>query len=64
MEHLEKLIVTQLVKKYPVFYGIRRFVTVFTRALKYLGTTLSSGNYIHGEIRTRINCGSACYHAI
>jgi len=29
---LEKLIVTQLVKKLPVFYGTRRFITVFTRA--------------------------------
>jgi hypothetical protein len=29
---LEKLIVTQLVKKIPVFYGIRRFITVYTRS--------------------------------
>jgi hypothetical protein len=29
---LEKLIVTQIVKKFPVFYGTRRFITVFTRA--------------------------------
>jgi hypothetical protein len=29
---LEKLIVTQLVKKFLVFYGTRRFITVFTRA--------------------------------
>jgi hypothetical protein len=28
---VEKLIVTQLVKKFTVFYGIRRFVAVFTR---------------------------------
>jgi hypothetical protein len=28
---LEKLIVTQLVKKFPAFYGIRRFITVFTQ---------------------------------
>jgi hypothetical protein len=28
---LEKLIVTQLVKKYPAFYRTRRFITVFTR---------------------------------
>jgi hypothetical protein len=27
----EKLRVTQLVKKFPVFYGNRRFITVFTR---------------------------------
>jgi len=29
---LDKLIVTQLVKKFAVFYVIRRFITVFTRA--------------------------------
>jgi len=27
---LEKLTVTQLVKKFPAFYGNRRFITVFT----------------------------------
>jgi hypothetical protein len=27
---LEKLTVTQLVKKFPTFYGTRRFITVFT----------------------------------
>jgi hypothetical protein len=27
---LEKLTVTQLVKKFPAFYGTRRFITVFT----------------------------------
>jgi len=29
---LEKLIVTKLIKKYPAFYGTRRYITVFTRA--------------------------------
>jgi hypothetical protein len=29
---LEKLIVAQLVQQFPVFYGTRRFITVFTRA--------------------------------
>jgi hypothetical protein len=29
---LEKLIVTQLVKKFLVFYGTRFFITMFTRA--------------------------------
>jgi hypothetical protein len=28
---LEKLIVDQLVKKFPAFHGTRRFITVFTR---------------------------------
>jgi hypothetical protein len=30
---LEKLIVTQLVKKSPTFHGTQRFITVFARAL-------------------------------
>jgi len=29
---LEKLIVTQIVKNFPAFYGTQRFITVFTRA--------------------------------
>ena len=29
---LEKLTGSQLVKKFPEFYGIRRFITAFTRA--------------------------------
>jgi hypothetical protein len=28
----EELIVTQLVKKYPLLYGTRRFITVLTKA--------------------------------
>jgi len=30
--HLEKLTGSQLVKKFPAFYGTRRFITAFTRA--------------------------------
>jgi hypothetical protein len=30
---LEKLIVAQLIQEFPAFYGIRKFITVFTRAL-------------------------------
>jgi hypothetical protein len=29
---LDKLIVTQIVKKFPAFYGTRRFITVITTA--------------------------------
>jgi len=29
-DQLEKLIVTELIKKFPAFYGTRRFITVFT----------------------------------
>ena len=31
---LEKLIGSKLVKKFPAFYGTRRFITIFTRARK------------------------------
>jgi hypothetical protein len=30
---LEKLIVSQLVKKLPTIHGTQRFITVFTRAI-------------------------------
>jgi hypothetical protein len=33
---LENLIVAQLVKKLPVFYGTRRFITVFTRTGQWI----------------------------
>jgi hypothetical protein len=29
---LEKIIVSQLVKKFPAFFGTQRFITMFTRA--------------------------------
>jgi hypothetical protein len=29
---LEKLIIAQIIKKFPAFYGTRRIITVFTRA--------------------------------
>jgi hypothetical protein len=29
----EKLLIVQLLKKFPAFYGTREFITVFTRAL-------------------------------
>jgi len=37
---LEKLIVTQLIKKVSDFYGTRRFITVITRALQFRGPVL------------------------
>jgi hypothetical protein len=46
---LEKLIVIQLAKKLPAFYGIQMFSTVFTRAHLW---TLSWANWIH----TTLSC--------
>jgi hypothetical protein len=32
---LEKLLIAQLLKNFPEFYGTLRFITVFTRALHW-----------------------------
>jgi hypothetical protein len=31
---------------------------------KYLGTTLTDQNFMHKEIRSRLNSGNACYHSV
>jgi hypothetical protein len=31
---------------------------------KYLGSTLTDQNYIHEEIRSKLNSGNACYHVV
>jgi hypothetical protein len=30
----------------------------------YLGTTLTDQNYIHEEIKSRLNSGNTCYHSV
>jgi hypothetical protein len=31
---------------------------------KYLGMTVISQNYIHKEIKSKLNFGSSCYHSV
>jgi hypothetical protein len=31
---------------------------------KYLRTTLTDQNYMHEEIKSRLNSGNACYHSV
>jgi hypothetical protein len=31
---------------------------------KYLGTTLTDQNHMHGEVNSRLNSGNACYHSV
>jgi hypothetical protein len=31
---------------------------------KYLGSTVINKNFIHKEIKSRLNSGNACYHAV
>jgi hypothetical protein len=44
---LEKPPIMQLLKNFPAFYGTRRFITVFTRALHYSLSLVRSTNPYH-----------------
>jgi hypothetical protein len=42
--------------------GNRTFESV--AKFKYLGTALTDGNFIHEEIKRRLNSGIGCYHSV
>jgi hypothetical protein len=46
---LEKLIVAQLAKKLPIFYGTQRFITVFTIAYHSLQSHTNPGQVVNLE---------------
>jgi hypothetical protein len=50
--------------------GQKRSIKIANRSFeavakfKYLGTTLTDQNYMHEEIKSRLNSGNACYHSV
>jgi hypothetical protein len=49
-------------KKHSIKIAKRSFEDV--AEFKYLGTTLTGQNYMHEEIKSRLNSGNACYHSV
>jgi hypothetical protein len=47
-------------RKHSIRVANRSFEDV--AKFKYLGTTLKDQNYMHREIKSRLNSGNACYH--
>jgi hypothetical protein len=47
-------------------YGIKIVNMSFERVakFKYLETTLADQNYMHEEIKSRLNLGNACCHSV
>jgi hypothetical protein len=50
------------VQKHGIKIANRSFESV--AKFKYLGTTLTDQNFIHEEIKSRLNSGNACYHSV
>jgi hypothetical protein len=50
--------------------GQKRIIKIGNRSFEdvtkfiYLGTTLTDQNYVHEEIKSRLNSGNACYHSV
>jgi hypothetical protein len=49
-------------QNYSIKMANRSFENV--AKFKYLGKTLTDQNYMHEEIKSRLNSGNACYHSV
>jgi hypothetical protein len=49
-------------QKHSIKIANRSFA--YVAKFKYLGTTLTDHNYMHEEIKSRLNSGNACYHSV
>jgi hypothetical protein len=55
----------QPLKNFVAFYGTKRFITVFTRALHWsYSLTVTNQNLIEEEIKRTLDSGNACYHSL
>ena len=47
-------------------YSMKTYNSFFERVeeFKYLGTNLTNQNSIHGETKSRLKSGNACYHSV
>jgi hypothetical protein len=39
-------------------------LVVFENTCKYLGMAVTNQNYIHKEVKSRLNSGNNCYHSV